>query len=140
MHEKKSTLTTVLAVIAALLVIGSALLFWIAWKGVQMLRREAAHVGTVMLGDAGALVGKSEYVGTWEGGGVKMTIEPTGHVDYAMKSAHESEELHGSLGFEAGDLVIDVLVMKKHFHIDKAPHVDGSRTVMTLDGTELERK
>lgn len=137
---KKSTLATVLAVMAALLVIGSAVLFWIAWKGVQLLRQEAAHAGTVMLGDAGALVGKTEYVGTWEGGGVKLTIEPTGHVDYAMKSAHESEDLHGSLSFEAGDLVVDVLVMKKRFHVDKPPHLDGTRMVMTLDGTELERK
>jgi hypothetical protein len=140
MHDKKSTFGTVLAVMAALLVIGSAVLFWVAWKGVQLLRREAAHAGTVMLGDAGALAGKSDYVGTWEGGDVKMTIEPTGHVDWAMKSAHESEELHGSVGFDGGNLVVDAFVIKKKFHIDKPPHVDGTRTVMTLDGTELERK
>jgi hypothetical protein len=140
MHDKKSKLGTVLAVMGVLLVIGSVILFWVAWKGVQLLRQEAAHAGTVMLGDAAVLAGKSDYVGTWEGGDVKMTILSTGHVDWAMKSAHEREELHGSVGFEAGDLVVDAFVIKKRFHIDKPPHLDGTRTVMTLDGTELERK
>jgi hypothetical protein len=140
LQKKSSTLFTVLAVMAAFLVVGGALLFWVAWRGVQLLKAEAARAGTVILGDASVLVGKTDYVGTWKGGGITMTIAPTGHVDWEKSVPGETEALHGSLSFEGGDLVVDVLVMKKHMHIDKPPHVDGSRTVMTLDGVELEQR
>ena len=55
-------------------------------------------------------------------------------------SAHESEKINGSVSFDGANVVIDFLVSKKRMHVDAAPHVDGARTVMTLDGVELEKK
>ncbi len=141
MQKKSSqTLYAVVAVMAALLVLGGVGLMWMGWRAVQLVKQEAAHAGSVMLGDASVLVGKSDYVGTWTGRETTMRIEPTGQVEWSHKDAHSSEKLNGSISFDGSDLVIDVLVMKKHLRIDKAPHVDGSRTVMTLDGEELDRK
>jgi len=139
-----NTLSAVLALAAALLVLSGVGFFWVAWKGIQILKQEAAHAAahaaTVAFGDASVLVGKSDYIGSWEGGTIKMTIDSSGHVDYARKDPGSSEELNGALSFDGADLVIDVLVMQKHLHIDTPPHLDGSRWLMELDGVELERR
>ncbi len=140
MKKSSQTLYAVLAVMAALLVIGGIGLFWIAYRGVQLLKQEAAHAGTVMMGDAASLAGHADYVGTWEGGGIDLTILPGGTVTYSEKKANSSEKLNGSVSFDGDFMVLDVLVMKKRLHIDKAPHKGGARTLMTLDGTELEKK
>ncbi len=140
MAKTKSSLSTWLAVMALLLVVGAAGLFWIAWRGVQMLREQASHAGTVMLGDASVLAGKTDWIGRWEGGPLKLDIDPSGSVVFEKVTPGSSEKLNGSLSFEGSDVVIDVFVMKKHLRIDKPPHLDGSRMVMTLDGVELERK
>jgi hypothetical protein len=140
MHKKSNnTLNAVLAVMAALLIVGTVGLFWVAWTGVKWLRAEAAHAATVIGGDASALAGKPEYVGTWVGGGMTLTIEAGGHVDYEKKEPGSSEAMHGSISFDGGEMVLDVLVMKKRMHIDKPPHLDGTRWLMTLDGVEVER-
>ena len=105
-----------------------------------MLRREAAHAGTVMLGDATVLAGKTEWVGAWEGGGRKMNITSAGTVNYERTEPGSSETLNGSISFDGSDVVIDVLVMKKRLRIDKPPHLDGATWKMTIEGVELERK
>ncbi|HSQ63892.1 MAG TPA: hypothetical protein VLM85_11790 [Polyangiaceae bacterium] len=138
-RSKSNALYAALAVIAALLVLGGLALFYVAWRGVQMLKSEAAHVATVMTGDAAALAGKSDYVGSWSGGGITLDVEPSGHVDYERKEAHQSEDLHGSLSFDGPDMVIDVLVTKKKLHVDKPPHKTSTGWSMTLDGVELSR-
>ena len=138
--KKSNALYTVLAVTAALLVIGGGGLFWIAYRGVQMLQREAAHAATVIGGDASAMVGHADWAGTWEGGGKTLSIGPTGSCEYEEKTPNSSEKFNGSVSFDGSDMVIDVLVMKKHMHIDKPPHVDGSTWKATLDGVEVERK
>src|SRR5580765_1118036 len=138
MHEKKSnTLYTVLAVVAALLVLGGLGLFWVAYRGIQMLQREAAHAATVIGGDASALVGHTDWVGKWEGGGKTLEIGPGGTAVYEEKTSNSSEKLNGSVGFDGGDMVIDVLVMKKRLHIDKPPHLVGATWKATLDGVEV---
>ena len=141
MQSKKSkTLFTVLAVMAVLLVLGGVALFWIAYRGVQMLQKEAAHAGTVMMGDAASLAGHADWVGTWEGGGKTLDIGPNGTAKYNEKTPGSSEELNGSVSFDGGDMIIDVLVMKKKMHIDKPPHLAGGTWKATLDGVEIERK
>ncbi len=137
--RKSNTLYGALAIMAALLVLGGVVLFYVAYRGVQMLKREAARASTVVVGDAAAVAGKSDYLGTWTGGGVTLDIQPSGHADYSRKEAHESEELHGAVSFDGSDIVIDVLVTKKHLHVDKPPRFDGTRWVMTVDGVDLER-
>jgi hypothetical protein len=141
MHEKKSnSLYTVLAVMAALLVLGGLGLFWVAYRGMQMLQKEAAHAASVIGGDASAMVGHGDWVGTWEGGGKKLEIGPSGTAVYEETVPGSSEKLNGSVSFDGGDMVIDVLVMKKHLHIDKPPHLAGTTWKATLDGVEIERK
>ena len=141
MAAKKSTaLYTVLAVTAALLVLGGGVLFWIAYRGVQMLQKEAAHAATVIAGDASTLVGHTDWIGTWEGGGKTLNIGPTGTAEYEEKSAHGSEKLNGAVSFDGLDMIIDVLVTKKHLHVDKPPHLVGATWKATLDGVEVERK
>lgn len=137
---KSKPLGSALAIMALLLVVSGAGLFWIAWRGVKMLRQEAAHAGDSMLGDASALAGKTDWIGRWEGGPLKLDVDPSGHVLFEKNTPGSSEKLNGALAFEGSDVVIDVVVMKKHLHVDKPPHRDGSRMVMTLDGVELERK
>ena len=138
-RSKSNALYAVLAVVAAFLVLGGIALFYVAWRGLQMLRSEAAHAATVMVGDAAALAGKGDYVGSWSGGGVTLDVQPSGHVDYERKEAHESEALHGSLSFDGPDMVIDVLVTKKKLRVDKPPHKTGAGWSMTVDGVELSR-
>jgi len=133
-------LATILAVVAMLLVIGGVGLFWVAWRGVQQLRAASAHAASVMTGDASVLVGKTDYVGTWEGGGETLTIDSNGHVDWSKAARGSSESMHGSLSFDGSDLVIDILVTKKRMHVDAPPHPVGARIVMTLDGVEFEKK
>jgi hypothetical protein len=140
MHEKKSnTLYTVLAVMAALLVVGGIALFWIAYRGIQMLQKEAAHAATVIGGDAASLAGNTDWIGTWTGGGKTLTIGPTGTCEYEEKSPGSSEKYNGSVSFDGADMVIDVLVMKKRMHVDKPPHLVGTTWKATLDGVEVER-
>jgi hypothetical protein len=140
MQKKSNTLYTVLAVVAALLVVGGIGLFWIAYRGIQMLQKEAAHAATVIGGDASAMVGNMDWVGTWTGGGKTLSIGPTGTCEYEEKSPGSSEKYNGSVSFDGGEMVIDVLVMKKRMHIDKPPHLDGATWKATLDGVEVERK
>jgi len=138
--KKSNGLYTALAVIAALLVLGGLGLFWIAYRGVQMLQKEAAHAATVIGGDASAMVGHGDWVGTWEGGGKTLYIGPTGIAEYEEKSPNSSEKFNGSVSFDGGDMIIDVLVTKKKMHIDKPPHHVGGTWMATLDGVELARK
>jgi hypothetical protein len=138
-RSKSTALYAVLAVMAAFLVLGGVVLFYIAYRGVQMLKTEASHAATVIGGDAASLAGKGDYVGNWSGGGIKLDILSSGHADYERKEAHESEALHGSVSFDGGDMVIDVLVTKKRLHVDKPPHRTATGWAMTLDGVELER-
>ena len=140
MAKSKSSLGAVLAVMAALLVVSGLGLFWVAWRGVQMLKKEASHAESVMLGDAASLAGHSDWIGTWEGGGSKLEIDAVGHAVFERTTPNSNEKLNGVVAFDGSDVVIDAFVMKKHLRIDKAPHLDGSRMVMTLDGVELERK
>lgn len=141
MQSKKSNgLYTALAVIAALLVLGGVGLFWIAYRGIQMLQKEAAHAATVIGGDASAMVGHGDWVGTWEGGGKTLNIGPTGTAEYEEKLPGSSEKLNGSVSFDGADMIIDVLVMKKKMHIDRTPHLAGATWKATLDGVEMERK
>ncbi|HEY2369899.1 MAG TPA: hypothetical protein VGH87_26045 [Polyangiaceae bacterium] len=140
MTKKSNTLYTVMAVVAALLVVGGLGLFWIAYRGIQMLQKEAAHAASVIGGDAAAMVGRGDWVGTWEGGGKTLQIGPTGTAQYEEKLPGSSEKLNGSVSFDGGDMIIDVLVMKKRMHVDKAPHLDGATWKATIDGVEIERK
>lgn len=139
-RSKSNVLYAALAVMAAFLVLGGVVLFWVAYRGVQMLKSEASHAATVIGGDAAALVGKSDYVGHWSGGGITLDVLSSGHVDYERKEPNESEALHGAVSFDGGDMVIDVLVTKKRLHVDKPPHPTATGWAMTLDGVELERK
>jgi hypothetical protein len=140
MAEKKSNaLYTVLAIIAALLVVGGLGLFWIAYRGVQMLQKEASHAAGLIT-DASAMVGHGDWVGTWTGGGKTLEITATGSCVYEEKTANSSEKFNGWVTFDGADLVVDVIVMKKQMHVDKAPHLDGTTWKATLDGVELERK
>lgn len=138
--KKSNALYTVMAVVAALLVIGGLGLFWIAYRGIQMLQKEAAHAASVIGGDAAAMVGHGDWVGTWEGGGKTLRIGPTGTAEYEEKLPGSSEKLNGSVSFDGGDMIIDVLVMKKRMHVDKPPHLDGATWKATIDGVEVERK
>jgi len=138
--KSNSSLFMVLAMVAMMLVVGGLVLFWVAYRGIQMLQKEAAHAATVIGGDASAMVGHGDWVGTWEGGGKTLEIGPTGTAVYEEKTANSSEKLNGSVGFDGGDMVIDVLVMKKRMHIDAPPHLAGTTWKATLDGVEVERK
>ena len=105
-----------------------------------MLQKEAAHAATVIGGDASAMVGHGDWVGTWEGGGKTLEIGPTGTAQYEEKLPNSSEKLNGSVSFDGGNMIIDVLVMKRTMRIDKPPHLAGATWKATLDGVELERK
>src|SRR5579862_2807129 len=124
--KKSNALYTVLAVTAALLVVGGIGLFWIAFRGIQMLQHEASHASTVMLGDASSLAGHTDWIGSWEGGGKTIRIDASGTVEYEEKSRNGSEKLNGSVSFDGATMVIDVLVTKKRLHVDTPPHLDGT--------------
>jgi hypothetical protein len=137
--KKSSSLYAVLAVIAGLLVVGGLGLFWIAYRGVQMLQKEASHAARLMT-DASAMAAHGDWVGTWTGGGKTLLITVTGSCEYEEKTAGSSEKFNGWVTFDGADIVVDVIVMKKRMRIDKPPHLDGSTWKATLDGVEVERK
>ena len=140
MTQKSKALNATLSVMAALLVLGGAALFWVAWRGIQVLKGEASHAASVATGNPAALTGKTDYVGTWTDGFRTLTIRPDATADYGEVRSGSKTELHGSVAFEKDSLVVDALVTKKRLHIDTPPHPAGTRMVMTLDGAELARE
>jgi hypothetical protein len=138
--ERRGAMAAVLAVVAFLLVAGGLGLLYVAYRGVSMLKSEASHAATVIGGDAAALAGKTDWIGTWEGGGDKLVIDATGHADFSKHDAHSSEDFHGAVSFDKSDLVIDILVARKRLHVDAPPHAVGGKSVLKLDGVELEKK
>lgn len=132
-------LAAVISVIAVFFLVGLIGLFWVVWRGVAMLKSGASHAVTVMVGDASALAGRSDYIGTWKGSGQTLTIQSTGQAEWSKVVPGSSEKWNGSVSFDGDFLVVDILVTTKRMHIDAPPHPDGTRTVMTLDGVELEK-
>ncbi len=140
MAKQSKALNATLSVMAALLVLGGVALFWVAWRGIQVLKGEASHAASVATGNPAALAGKADWVGTWTDGFRTLTIRPDGTADYGEVRSGSKTEMHGSVAFEKDTLVVDALVTKKRLHIDSPPHPSGTRMVMTLDGAELARE
>ncbi|HEY1954185.1 MAG TPA: hypothetical protein VGH28_01195 [Polyangiaceae bacterium] len=138
---KKSTLNAALAVMALLLIVGGVGLFWVAWRGVRVLQKEAVSGAASATGTAATLAGKTDYVGTWTNGFETLTIDPSGQGDWSETRSGAKTDVHGTVSFGKNEIVLDAVVTKKKLHLDTPPHANKNGTnAMTVDGVELEKK
>lgn len=138
--KPSKSMGTALTVMATLLIVSGFGLFWVAWRGIDMLRHEGTRAASAAAGNSAALAGKTDYIGTWTGGHETLTIDPNGHADWSETRTGSTESMHGTVTFEKDTLVVDAIITKKSMHIDRAPHQDGKRVLMTLDSAELEKQ
>jgi len=83
---------------------------------------------------------RRSFNGTWQGGGVTITIEPGGQVKYENTAGAVDKSIDAPIqDFRQDAFVVGFLWITTTFQVDEAPHeVDGVWR-MTLDGVALER-
>ena len=84
---------------------------------------------------------RAKFVGTWEGDGMRLRIEPGGRVEYERSSGGVNKSLNGASVSEFRRDAFDVSLMgiKTTFKIDKEPTEDNGVWTMTVDGARLKK-
>ena len=83
---------------------------------------------------------KSAYVGEWRAPQMAMQITQDGHVNYKRQEGSTSTAVSGPLQEFVGDsFKVGVGPLTTTFNVSAPPHVDGGKTVMTVDGVQLEK-
>lgn len=84
---------------------------------------------------------RSAYVGDWRGPQMALLITQEGRVDYKRQEGATSKQVSGPLQeFEGDNFKVGVGPISTTFVVTAPPHVDGGRTVMTVDGVQLEKQ
>jgi hypothetical protein len=84
---------------------------------------------------------RAKFVGTWEGDGMRLRIEPGGRVEYERSSGAVNTRLNGASvsEFRRDAFDVSLMGMKTTFKIDKAPTEENGKWTMTVDGARLEK-
>jgi hypothetical protein len=83
---------------------------------------------------------KAAYVGEWLGEKMRLNIHPDGHVDYKRDRPGKKLDLNVDLqGFEGDNFDVGTTFFRSTFVVSKAPHREGGKWKMTVDGVELTR-
>ena len=84
---------------------------------------------------------KSAYVGEWGSPHMVLRITQDGHVDYERHEGATSKSVSGPLkGFVGDSFEVGIGPMSTTFEVTAPPHVDGDKTLMTVDGVQLEKR
>ena len=83
---------------------------------------------------------KSAYVGEWRAPQMAMRITQDGHVNYERHEGATSTSVSGPLQEFVGDsFKVGVGPITTTFKVTAPPHVDDGKTVMTVDGVQLQK-
>jgi len=83
---------------------------------------------------------RSAYVGEWRAPQMTMQITQDGHVEYERHEGAMSKSLSGPLqGFVGDSFKVGVGPISTTFNVTAPPHVDDGKTVMTVDGVQLQK-
>ncbi len=84
---------------------------------------------------------RSAYVGDWRGPQMALLITQEGRVAYRRQEGSTSTAVSGPLQeFEGDNFKVGVGPISTTFVVTAPPHVDGGKTVMTVDGVQLEKQ
>lgn len=102
---------------------------------------EAANKANAAKDKAAMDAYQAKFVGTWEGDGMRLRIEPGGRVEYERSSGGVNKSLNGASVSEFRRDAFDVSLMgiKTTFKIDKEPTEDNGVWTMTVDGARLKK-
>lgn len=103
----------------------------------------AALISTFILCACGKPVPaeKSAYVGDWRAENMTLLITQDGRVAYKRMKGTMSTSVEGPLqGFEGDNFLVGVAFFSTTFEVSKAPHQQGSRWKMVVDGVELTKQ
>lgn len=85
-------------------------------------------------------VSKQDYVGTWRGKGLILTITQGGHVDYERVTGRMRKSISAPIRrFEGDDLVVGALGISTTFRVQRRAFQDGADWKMVVDSAELVR-
>jgi hypothetical protein len=83
---------------------------------------------------------KKDYVGTWQSDEIRITIQPSGQVEYEKHSGSTTTSVSGPIQkFEGNNFVVGALGFNTTFVISAVPHQEDGSWKMTMDGQELTR-
>jgi hypothetical protein len=84
---------------------------------------------------------RKKFVGTWEGGGMRLRIGDDGKVDYERKKGAVDKSLSGAKieEFRKGSFDVSLLGVSTTFKIDQEPMEKDGVWTMTIDGVQLTR-
>lgn len=83
---------------------------------------------------------KVAYVGEWQQPSMYRLIQQDGSVRYKRLKGGGTTSVEGPLKCFSGDnFDVGIGPMKTTFIVDKPPHQDGGKWLMTVDGIELTK-
>ncbi len=83
---------------------------------------------------------KAAYVGEWQEPSMYLLIKQDGSVRYKRLQGGASTSIKAPLkGFSGDNFDVGVGPMTTTFVVNKAPHQDGDKWKMTVDGVELTK-
>jgi hypothetical protein len=83
---------------------------------------------------------KADFVGEWSSANMALAISADGKVHYSRVDGAKTTSLDAPLkGFGADGFDVGIGPMSTHFVVTQAPHQEGGRWLMTVDGVELSR-
>lgn len=83
---------------------------------------------------------KLNYVGNWQGKDMELSLTKEGKVEYKRGRPNDQVNLSIDLkGFKGNNFEAGVAFVRTTFVVGKAPHREGGKWKMTVDGVELTR-
>lgn len=81
-----------------------------------------------------------QYVGHWQGEGMRLVIRMDGHADYDRVQGHSRVSIEGNVhSFSERGFRIGLGPLSADFDVQRGPHLADGRWRMTVDGVELTR-
>jgi len=83
---------------------------------------------------------KSSFVGEWQSQTMALLITSDGSVKYKRLQGGMTKSIEGPLqGFQGDNFEVGIGPVSTNFVVSAAPHEDGGKWKMTVDGVELIR-
>lgn len=82
---------------------------------------------------------KAEYAGTWEGGGMHLSVTAEGRATFSKDNGAVKFSGPITQWFEE-DFVVGVMVMRRKIDVTAPPHQVDGRWRMSVEGIELTRR
>ncbi len=84
---------------------------------------------------------KKNYIGTWRGEFIVLTITPDAHVEYRYKKGNVSKSISGPIsGFEGDDFKVGIFGLNTIFKVKTIPFYEKGEWKMVVDDQLVTRK